>query len=95
MKLLWCWRCKADVPMLDDEFKHALSLKGTGTGDLWERQFGPVLQGYARITGRPELNINAFYHHAASLYGPLCSHCGKPLRTPKAKFCGRCMKPVS
>lgn len=58
MKLLWCWRCKTEVPMLDDdEFKHALSLKGTGTGDLWNGQFGPVLREYERITGFQEADL--------------------------------------
>jgi hypothetical protein len=35
MKLLWCWRCKSEVPMLDDdEFKRVVAFKGTGTGRL-------------------------------------------------------------
>jgi hypothetical protein len=86
-----------EVPMLDDdEFKSAMSLRGTGTGaDLLERQFGPVLREYERITGFHETNINAFYHHVASLYGPPCQNCGKPLRTPRAKVCGACMTAVS
>jgi|SRR6185437_13669546 len=42
MKLLWCWRCRTEVPMLDDEeFQRAMALRGTGTGDVWQRQFGP------------------------------------------------------
>lgn len=91
MKRLWCWRCKLEVPMLeDDEFKRALSRKGSGSGKLREREFGPVLAEYERITGFHETNINAFYHHVASLYGPPCRACGKPLRTPRAKFCAAC-----
>jgi hypothetical protein len=32
MKMLWCWRCKTEVPMLDDdEFKRVSSLLNTGT----------------------------------------------------------------
>jgi hypothetical protein len=73
MKILWCWRCKTEVPMLDDdEFRRVMSLRGTGDGDLWERQFGPVLREYERITGVKETNINALYHHVESLYGPPC-----------------------
>ena len=46
----------------------------------------PVLQEYERLTGFHETNINAIYHHVASLYGPPCSCCGKPLRTPEQGF---------
>lgn len=96
MRLLWCWRCKMEIPMLDDdEFKHVMSLRGTGMGeDLREREFGPVLREYERITGLNETNINAIWHHKLSLYGPPCQQCGKPLRTPKANVCGACMAPV-
>ena len=40
---------------------------------------------YERITGFHEGNPNAIWHHRIALYGPPCSHCGKPLRTPKAR----------
>jgi hypothetical protein len=95
MKILWCWRCNMDIPMLDDdEFKRCLSFKGTGTGDLREREFEPVLEEYERITGFHETNINAFYHHVCSMYGPPCSNCLKPLRTPAAKMCAACGQPT-
>jgi hypothetical protein len=96
MKLLWCWRCKTDVPMLDDEeFKRVTELRGIGIeGHLRERLFGPVLREYERITGFRETNPNAVYHHQLSLYGPPCHHCGKPLRTPRAKLCAFCMQRV-
>ena len=91
MKILWCWRCQAEIPMLnDDEFRQVMTLRGTGRGDLWGREFGPVLQEYERITGVRAANIGAFYHHVESLYGPPCQTCGKPLRTPRARFCGAC-----
>ena len=81
--------------MLDDEeFWRAISLRGTGEGDPKEREFGPVLREYERITRFHESNINAFYHHKLSLYGQPCPNCGKPLRMPQAKLCGACMKRV-
>jgi hypothetical protein len=96
MRMLWCWRCKAEVPMLDDdEFKQVSSLFNTGTeGNSIERMFGPALIEYERLTGIHESNPNAMYHHVLSLYGPPCANCGKPLRTPRAKLCGFCMKPA-
>jgi hypothetical protein len=96
MNLLWCWRCKMEVPMLDDEeFKQVMSVRGTGAGNLGEPEFSPVLREYERITGFHETNINALYHHVISLYGPPCSNCGKPLRSPRARFCAACGEPRS
>jgi hypothetical protein len=82
--------------MLDEEeFARVTSLRGTGMdGDLRQRQFGPILREYERITGFHETNPNAIYHHRLGLYGPPCAHCGKPLRTPRARVCGSCMRPV-
>src|SRR5579884_138403 len=91
MRMLWCWRCRMEIPMLDeDEYRQVMSVRGSGTGNLHERQFGPVLREYERITGFHETNPNAVYHHLLSLYGPPCSNCGKPLRTPRARFCAAC-----
>ena len=45
---------------------------------------------YAQITGFKETNANALFHHRLSMYGPPCHVCGKPLRTPQAKYCVMC-----
>ena len=45
---------------------------------------------YEEITGVAEQNFNAIFHHQASLYGPPCGQCGKPLRTPQARLCAMC-----
>ena len=50
----------------------------------------PLLKGYAMFTGVAETVPNAVWHHVASLYGPPCEHCGKPLRTPRARWCPAC-----
>jgi hypothetical protein len=92
MKMLWCWRCKTDVPMLDDdEYRQVISLRGKGS----QESFALMLAEYERITGFRETNPNATFHHRVSDYGPPCRYCGKPLRTPQAKVCGHCMKPAS
>src|SRR3954467_1910433 len=97
MRMLWCWRCKTEMPMLEeDEFREVMSLRhaAPGTESLNEK-FAPMLAAYERITGFRETNPNAVFHHRLSQYGPPCQNCGRPLRTPQAKLCGSCMKPVS
>ena len=107
MKLLWCWRCERDVPMLDEaEYAEiwalfTVALKATKAfrkshgvplqDALNEGFYRPVLECYERLTGTKETNPNAVLHHRVSLYGPPCKKCGRPLRTPKAKICGSCM----
>ncbi|HEY9125654.1 MAG TPA: hypothetical protein VIM62_00925 [Acidobacteriaceae bacterium] len=110
MQMLWCWRCKAEMPMLDDEeFAEVSPLYREGMralkqfrlehgiplqGASIEDRFRPLLNAYERITGYRETHHNAVMHHRLSLYGLPCRACGKPLRTPKAKLCGACMTPV-
>ncbi len=50
----------------------------------------PLVKGYALFSGVVETVPNAVWHHVASLYGPPCEHCGKPLRTPRAGWCPAC-----
>ena len=49
-----------------------------------------ALKRYFEITGFRETNVNALWHHRLALFGPPCSVCGKPLRTPRAKICAAC-----
>ena len=49
-----------------------------------------VLARYKNLTGFDETNVNALAHHRVAIYGPPCSACGKPLRTPVARRCVEC-----
>jgi len=105
-RTIYCWRCQMDLPMLtEDEWRlvsphlsdaaeqinhyrqqHSCSLaeaKAKGFGQL-------ALQLFEKITGFKETNPTALFHHRLSLYGPPCTNCGKPLRTPKARYCPLC-----
>ncbi len=100
MKVLWCWRCQMEIPMLDKgEFVIASSLYSKvfksfkETGKLnpdREIAFKELLDYYYKVTGFKETNYNAIMHHCISMYGPPCEKCGKPYRTPKAKLCAAC-----
>jgi len=110
MRMLWCWRCKCEMPMLDEvEYSQIArlyneSMKATKEfRKLWNiplegisinERFRPGRDEYEHLTGVKESNENAIMHHRLSLYGPPCKRCQRPLRTPKAKLCGSCMSPV-
>lgn len=101
---IYCWRCKIDVPMLtEDEWqmvkpetlleqiKQYRTETGTSLADAYRSNTAlPALAAYERITGFRESNANALMHHRLKLYGPACTACGKPIRTPTASFCAEC-----
>jgi len=109
MKMLWCWRCKAVVPMLDDaEWERLNPLLSQGLRDVKAYReahgarledtpraqfFQPALEEHERITGIRASDFDALMHHRLSRLGPPCRMCGRRLRTPKAKLCGACMTP--
>ena len=110
MRRLWCWRCKAEVPMLDEEeYASVAALYRDGIlatkqfrarwgiplqGASTKQRMRPVSKRYEELTGLWEENANAIMHHRLSPYGPPCKRCGKPLRTPVAKLCGAGMYTV-
>jgi len=110
-KVLYCWRCKIDIPMLEEheweqvlpyltsgleQIKQFRMLNGASLTEVKEHVHGSgALARYHEITGFQETNVNALWHHRLSAFGPPCICCGKPLRTPRAKFCAACGAPRS
>lgn len=106
---LYCWRCRMDLPMLtedewaevgphlEDAIAQIMAYRvahGCSLSEATHKGFGQqALASYERLTGFKEENPNALFHHRISLYGPPCTHCGKPLRTPQARFCAMCSTP--
>ena len=105
MKQLWCWRCKAEVPMLDDgeyrivsklyhDIMRSIKLAKTGvpldSADVVHERLAPVRDAYFRMTGVREQKTHVILHHGLSSFGPPCRSCGKPFRTPAAKYCAAC-----
>lgn len=91
--MLWCWRCRQEMPMLDEEeFKIIYKLY---MDVIWSRhdRIGAELkvsEYYSQITGAPTMHPNVIMHHRIALYGPPCENCGKPYRTNQATFCAAC-----
>jgi hypothetical protein len=104
-KLLYCWRCKMDIPMLDDRewqeigapeanlmqaMKDYQARHGVTLSVAKEEAPKEILARYKKLTGFEETNVYALYHHRVGLYGPPCHACGKPLRTTVAQRCVEC-----
>jgi hypothetical protein len=95
MKILWCWRCKMGVEMLDEEEYliahelYVLGMKNITTRDRKIR-FKKLLDYYRELTGFEETEPNAIMHHRIAQYGNPCEKCSKPYRTPQASFCAAC-----
>ena len=66
------------------------SLAEVMAGARPQGHYAEALDLYERITGYRETNPLAIWHHRASIYGPPCSSCGTPLRTPEASLCVAC-----
>ncbi|SDQ06415.1 hypothetical protein SAMN05421664_0260 [Chryseobacterium soldanellicola] len=97
MKIRYCWRCKMDVPMLDEEEGNIASqLYTEGFQEIKKTKkhtvenFKKLLDYYKDLTGFEETNPNAIMHHFIDMYGPNCENCGKPYRTKTATFCPKC-----
>jgi hypothetical protein len=104
--LQYCWRCKMDIPFLDepewaqlgpllaDMTKHIQKFRETHSASLKEAvkqgYEQPALDMYFRLTGFRETNVAALWHHRLDQYGPPCRNCGRLLRTKRSAFCAEC-----
>lgn len=105
-RTIYCWRCRIDIPMLTEEewdevspslvnaieqIKAYREQHQCSLAEATRKGFAqPALAAYERITGLKESNPNALFHHRLSIYGPPCHQCGRPLRTPQARYCAMC-----
>jgi hypothetical protein len=105
-KTLYCWRCKVDVPMLEEheweqiwpdltsaieQIKDYRRTHGASLAEAKDHGWGRrALDRYFALTGFKETNPNALLHHRLAYFGAPCRGFGKPLRTPRAKLCAAC-----
>ena len=98
-----------DIPMLTEEewatisthlsdsiqqIKRYREEHGCSLQEATQKGLGSALDVYERLTGFKETNPNALWHHRLGIYGPPCQACGKPLRTPQARYCAMCSAPA-
>ena len=65
----------------------------TGCSLAEARQHGygqEALLRFKELTGAEAAHADELWHHRIEIYGPPCLACGKPLRTPRARFCAAC-----
>jgi hypothetical protein len=105
MQPLWCWRCQRIMPMLEEpEFAEIWAAyqrcipavrqlrqeQGVPLREAVQAAFTPVRELYEQLTGMREVHQDEIVKHRLALYGPPCPACGKPFRTPRARFCAAC-----
>ena len=105
MKTYYCWRCKCEIPMLEEHewerlgpslTNHVERIKRIRQQKSCDLSTAKKLAGqetcdlYFELTGYRETNFNALWHHRLANFGPECLKCGHLFRTPKAKFCANC-----
>ena len=104
MKHTYCWHCKQIVPMLEEsewdevgplfdlDVQDTKQMRGEGLPDeeIKATLKSRACERYEAITGMREQNVFTLWHHRRSLYGPDCPSCGRPFRTPDARFCAEC-----
>ena len=84
-------------PHLSDSIEQIKRYREEHGGSLQEatqKGLGSALDVYQHLTGFKETNPNALWHHRLSIYGAPCHACGKPLRTPHARYCAMCSAPA-
>lgn len=105
MKVQWCWRCKADVPMLDereyaeaaeaiDRMKDAIRAahrERRRSEDVAEvKELPQILEGIVGVPLDAKVLLSHINHHRISKCGPPCPRCHRVLRTPTAHKCFEC-----
>jgi hypothetical protein len=104
-KRVYSFRLGAEVPMLTDE-EHAdvvrdahatidaiMAYRAQTGASLEEAQRAlpkPSAERYYKLTGFKLWTVYDVFYVRRSDYGSDCPSCGKPYRTPRARYCAEC-----
>lgn len=105
-EMRYCWRCREEVPMLNDAAdaelqamwaeacetiaRRKLSAVDSPEEDSKQPEMEAFCRRYWEITGKEWKMRHLTVYHRIADYGPPCIHCGKPLRTHNATTCLEC-----
>ena len=102
---LYSFKLKRELPLLSDEEYHPIEkalanrIKGikeyrqqhrVSLEEAKRHSCDDALDYYERLTGVRLSDADELYWVRLSRYGRICSRCGKPFRTPRAKLCVEC-----
>jgi hypothetical protein len=73
-----------------DAIRKARKDKGLSLQEALKATRQLAFEKFEQITGMKETNPNALWHHRNSAFGTDCPKCGKPYRTPQARYCAEC-----
>jgi len=98
--LTYSYRLRAMVPMLtDEEYREVIGDPATlyfqvkmfvSRHGWWTEMKHPAADRFRERTGVTLHHTFWLLHVRRSDYGPDCPSCGKPYRTPRARFCAEC-----
>ena len=105
MEMHYCWRCKCDVPMLDDvesdifeplikqqleNIKIYRAKHECSISEAIGKIDKPATDKYLQITGYQENDCTEIAKHQLKKFGIQCPSCARLLRTPNATICAEC-----
>lgn len=73
-----------------EEIKNLRAAEGLSLAEARKKVSTHACDRFKELTGFEETNAEAIWHHRRALYGRDCPKCGKPFRTPEARYCVAC-----
>jgi len=80
------------APLFDLDIQDTKRMRGEGLSDdeIQKTLKSRACEKTEALTGFRETNVFTLWHHQRSFYGPDCPKCGRPYRSPTARYCAEC-----